>query len=120
MSVLADVILIGHDKVGSYALSSQKKELFSTALGAFLDMIQAVITKQGIARLCKLNGFPPELYPAMQHEDVETPDLESLGKYIESLSRAGMSVFPSPDGSIEKYMLEAGSLPVPADSADTM
>ena len=39
MTVLADFIILGHEKIGSWALSSDKTELFAVAIGAFLDII---------------------------------------------------------------------------------
>lgn len=39
MTVLADFIFLGHEQVGSFALSSDKTQLFSMAIGAYLDII---------------------------------------------------------------------------------
>ena len=47
-TVLADFIMLGHEKTGSFALSSDKTELFSVALGAFLDIICETFNNQGI------------------------------------------------------------------------
>jgi site-specific DNA-methyltransferase (adenine-specific) len=38
-TVLADFILLGHEAVGSFALSSSKTGMFATAMGAWLDAI---------------------------------------------------------------------------------
>src|SRR5690606_11042540 len=45
MTIMADFILLGHENVGSYALSSDKTELFAVALGAWLGMIQEVLNR---------------------------------------------------------------------------
>ena len=47
-TVLADFIMLGHEKVGSFALSSDKTELFSVAISSFLDIICETFNSQGI------------------------------------------------------------------------
>ena len=39
MTVLADFILMGHQRVGSFALSSDKTHIFATAIGSWVEMI---------------------------------------------------------------------------------
>ena len=110
MTVLADFIMLGHQKVGSFALSSSKTELFSLAVGAILDSICEVFNSHAVPRLFKLNSFPgiTEL-PRLEHGDVEAPDLKELGEYITALSGAGAPLFP--DDQLENYLREAASLP---------
>lgn len=56
MTVLADFIFLGHSETGSWALSSDKTELFAMAIGAFLDMICETFNSQGIPPLIDING----------------------------------------------------------------
>ena len=46
MTVLADFVLLGHQTVGSFALSSDKTKLFGTAIGAYLDIICETFNNQ--------------------------------------------------------------------------
>src|SRR5690606_7730772 len=110
MSVLADVILLGHGQVGSYALSTTKSDLFGYALTAFMDSIQQVLNRYAVPRLFKLNTFPePNRLPQFKHGNVMVPDLRTLGQYIAHLARAGMSIFP--DERIEGELLRVANLP---------
>src|SRR5450756_2598909 len=109
MSMLADFILMGHQAVGSYALSTTKTGLFSTALSAFLDIICAEINIQAIPRLVLLNGWSLKMCPTLQHGKVDTTDLSKLGAFLQSLSNAGMGVFPNK--ALEAYLLETAGLP---------
>ena len=109
ITVLADFILLGHEKVGSFALSSDKTALFGVALGAFLDEITSVLNKYAIPRLFKANGWFLEKYPHFEHGDIETPDLKELGDYIGKLSGAGMELFP--DDLLENRLRNFASLP---------
>lgn len=109
MSVLADFILLGHENVGSFALSSDKTDLFAVALGTFLDSIEDVLNRYAVPRLFQLNGKNLENLPAIRHEDIEKPNLAELGAYITALTNAGVPLFPDED--LEAYLREAGNLP---------
>jgi len=108
-TVLADFIMLGTQKVGSFALASSKTELFAVAIGTFLDEIQDVINTYAIPRLFRLNDFKVEKLPTLRHGDVESMDLEELGNFIQRLSGAGMPLFPNKE--LEKYLLEVANLP---------
>lgn len=109
MSVLADFILLGHENVGSFALSSDKTDLFAVALGTFLDSIEDVLNRYAVPRLFLLNAMSLENLPKITHGDIEDPDLASLGTYIGSLVNAGVPLFP--DEELEQHLRKVGHLP---------
>lgn len=115
MSVLADFILLGHEKVGSFALSDDKTDLFAIALGTILDSIQDVMNRYAVPRLFRLNGLDEENLPAIVHGDIEKPDLAKLGAYIQTLVGAGMPLFPDED--LEAWLREQGNLPEQSEEA---
>lgn len=111
MTTMADFIMLGHQQVGSFALSSDKTELFSMALGAYLDIICEVFNNQGIPRLIEMNaehfrGITD--YPKLTHGDVETPNLKDLSAYIKELTGCGVLI---PDEALEDYVRQAANLP---------
>lgn len=111
MTTMADFILLGHQQVGSFALSSDKTELFSMALGSYLDIICEVFNNQGIPRLIELNadhfrGITE--YPKLTHGDVETPNLKDLSSYIKELTGCGVLM---PDDALEDYIRKVANLP---------
>ncbi len=108
MTLMADFLMLGHDKVGSFALASSKTELFAVALGSFLDSMCEVINRHAIRRLIKMNGMPTELAPTLEHGDIESVDLGELGTYVLNLSRAGIAFT---DEEVA-FLKEAGNLPV--------
>ena len=111
MSVLADFIMLGSNSAGSYALSSDKTELFSLALGTYLDIICDAFNTQAIPRLFDMNrrAFAglKEL-PKMVHGDVEKPDLDKLGSFIERMTGSGLI---KPNARTEKYVRRLAELP---------
>ena len=116
MTMLADFILLGHEKVGSFALSSDKTDLFATALGAWLDEIASVLNQHAVPRLFKLNGFKLEGLPKLVPGDIETPNLKDLGEYISKLSGSGATLFP--DNELENVLRGFASLPEKKDDDD--
>ena len=109
MSLLADFIMLGHEAVGSKALAEVKTNLFGAALSSLLTIIAAVINRFAFPELLRFNGVPQELCPSLVFGDVENVPIEALGKYVESLARAGMPLFP--DGDLERVLREAAKLP---------
>jgi len=111
MSVLADFILLGHEAVGSFALSSDKTELFAVALGSMLDAIEDVLNRHATPRLLALNGYPTdEKQPMIRHGDIEKPDLQELMQYVSGLASSGAPIFP--DLVLENRLRELADLPL--------
>lgn len=111
MTVLADFIFLGHQQTGSFALSSNKTELFAMAIGAFLDIICGIFNSQGIPRLIDINGEHFKNitdYPKLTHGDIEDVDIEAMAAYIEKMTGIGVLV---PDDELEDYIRQAGHLP---------
>lgn len=109
VTILADFILLGSERVGSFALSLNKTDLFTTAIGTWLDAVAAVFNRHGVPRLFKLNGWPTNRLPVLVHGDVKIPSLQQIGEYIQTLSGAGMQLFP--DEQLENYLRSAANLP---------
>lgn len=116
MTVLADFLFLGHEKAGSWALSSDKTELFSMATGAFLDVICETFNRKAIPALMLLNKnkFGNAATPELAHGDLETQNLKELGDYLKCLSEMG---FITPDESLENYLREQASLPPKLEDA---
>jgi hypothetical protein len=106
---LADFILLGQQRVGSYALADSKTELFGVALGAWLDTVTAQFNRVGIPRLLRINGIERDKPPRLVHGDVEVVDLTEIGEYVSKLTGAGMPLFP--DDDVENMLRAQGGLP---------
>jgi hypothetical protein len=118
-SVLADFILLGHEKVGSFALASSKTHMFSVAIGAWLDSIADVFNRYAIPRLFKLNSFPVDIeLPKIVHGDIETVDLNELGSFIGQMSGAGAALFP--DEELENHLRRQAGLPMSDTSQESL
>lgn len=112
MTLLADFILIGHERAGSFALSADKTDLFVAALGGWLDSIADVIDRHAVVKLLDLNGMDSsdKGRPRIVHSDPARVNLEELGQYIVRLAGSGFDLFSDPE--VEAYLRQQGGLPV--------
>jgi hypothetical protein len=111
MNGFADMILLGHQQVGSYALASSKTNTFGVAIGAYLDIICQTMNSQAVPDLFKLNerhftGITG--YPKIIHGDVEVPDLNELASWISSMIASGV-IIPGP--KLEQWAKMISGLP---------
>ncbi len=109
MVVLADFVLLGHEKVGTQALSVSKIELFMKSLTAYLTGIAEVFNSHALPRLMRVNGINEELTPRLNFVAPKNIDLDALGRYITALAQAGATVFP--DEALENHLRGLAGLP---------
>jgi hypothetical protein len=95
ISTLQDVIMLGHEHVGSLALADVKKSMGMAAMRAQLEEIAAVFNRIEIPRLFRLNGLDPALAPTLRPGEIEQRDLEQLAAIIKATAEAGLPWFPN-------------------------
>jgi hypothetical protein len=99
MTVLADFIFLGQSKVGSYALSSDKTDMFSAGLGAWLQSIADVLNMVARPKLLKMNGFAPEVWGLFTPADIEKEDVQKFCDNVYKLVGVGALV---PDDEVQE------------------
>lgn len=108
MVALADFILLGQDKVGSFALSSDKTTLFATALKGTVKSIASTFNEHGIPRLLQLNNMKPKERPYLVPGDFESEDLEVLGGFLSKIAAAGITF---EDDDTQNHIRKLAGLP---------
>lgn len=104
MSTMADLLMVGHQKVGSFALVDKKADLFTEGLGSFLDTIAEVINRHATPRLMRLNGMPPASAPRLEHGSVQKLSLKELSEILGS----GQNIFTPREVA---HLIERAGLP---------
>jgi hypothetical protein len=89
MSFFVQFLLLGQDKHGSYALSSDMTHNLSVALGTFLECIAEICNDDAIPQLCHLNGYPPEAYPTRKPGDIEKQSIVEAGQFVAGMLGSG-------------------------------
>jgi phage gp29-like protein len=111
LTIMADFLLLGQQRQGSYALSETKARMFYQAITAVLDNIAETINSQAVPALFELNPWwDLDELPYLAHGKVEIPNLQLLGEFIERMARAGMKLFP--DDRLEDHLRGLADLPL--------
>lgn len=110
MAYFADVLKLGQDGVGSYALADSKTNLLAHAVEDHLDFILETFQRQFINTLAKLNGWEEEDIPTLIADDIEDRNLDDLGKFVQRVVSVGAM---STDKDLDSSLRKAGNLPDP-------
>jgi hypothetical protein len=108
MSMMAEFILLGTEKQGSFALGADKSANFIKSLGWYIDSIQNTLNKDVVDFLYDLNGVPQEKRAYLVHGDIDTPDLRELGLFLQQVATAGLL---RPTVETEMRIREVSGLP---------
>lgn len=109
MTVLADFIMVGHSKTGTYNLHVDKTGIFRDALDGTAQAIAEIFNRHAIPRLFEINGWRPKELPKIEPSHVDAPDLAQLSQFL--TSTAGLGFNWGPDGDMERFLRNAAGLP---------
>lgn len=116
ITMLADIVMLGADKVGSFALAKVKQSMLSASLDAQLLSVCDIFNRYAIPRLFALNTFNIVDYPQLKAGSVVAPDLKELGDYVSALSSSAMPLFPDID--LENHLRRMADLPETTEEAE--
>lgn len=108
ISLLMEFMLLGLDKVGSFALSGDKTDLFAVALSSVLRRVEEVFNNVEIPRLMRYNGFPQAAAPRLRFGDFER---ESIVEYAQAVTQMVGAQVVKPDDSLEAHARRFLNLP---------
>ena len=108
LTVMADFLLLGQQKQGSYALSDTKSKMFYQSLMSLLGNIAETINTQAVPELFELNGWERDVLPYFAHGKAEPVNLEALGNFLERLTNMGMVL----DDQLENHLRGIADLPL--------
>jgi len=113
MSFLADFLLLGSGRQGSYALSETKERMFAQGVTGILNAILETINQWAIPDLAELN---PDLFEDLEHYPewacgkVEMPNLLQLADYLQKLGYKAPWVMDDP--VLENHLRGLADLPL--------
>ena len=113
MSLLSDFLLLGSDRVGSFALGTAKVDLWTLAVDSIAKTIAEVVNQFAIPRLLKLNAMRMDKMPRLTYGQVSSVELTEVADYVSKLALAGVIM---PDRDLESHLRSLADLP----DADTI
>jgi hypothetical protein len=91
ISMLAQFLMLGMERVGSFALSKTDTDFFLVAAQSYLDSIADVLNRFAIPRLFALNPkyakIKPDKLPHFVPGKIVEPKLKDIGDYIKSIAQ---------------------------------
>lgn len=108
MSLLSDFLLLGSDRVGSFALGTAKVDLWTLAVDSIAKTIAETINQYAIPRLLKLNAMRTDKMPYLTYGQVSSVELTEVADYVSKLVGVGAIM---PDRALEAHLRTLGDLP---------
>ena len=84
-SMLSDLILIGGDSAGSFALAETKQSMLLSSLQAIIGSIAATLNSQAVPMLFAVNNWQLEKLPKIAADDLEQPSASDIALILRSL-----------------------------------
>ena len=107
ITMLSDIVLIGGEKTGSFALADTKKSLLASALEAQVQNIADILNSYAVPKLFYYNSFPGlKEFPRIVPGQIETPDIRELALILKA-----MGVDVSRDFELQNSLRTVASLP---------
>jgi hypothetical protein len=100
-TVLADFIMLGQGSQGSYALSSNKTKMFTTAIQSWLKSVVHELNEKLVTKLGEFNGWRQDELPRIVHGELESQDVNGISSFVADLAKAGVITY---DVKLENYL----------------
>lgn len=85
ITMLSDIILIGNNKAGSFALADTKQSMLAAALQAQLQNIADVFNSKAVPDLFSYNSFNVTTLPTIVPGQIQTPSLKELALVLRAM-----------------------------------
>ena len=115
-TMLAGFVQFGQTPTGSRSMHMSATQIFSLAIGAYMDSTAAVMNRIAIPRLMRLNKMDLKQAPKLVAGEIGVRDLEEMSTYCQQLSMAGCSFF---DRETQNFLRKMARMPpLPEDDED--
>lgn len=107
ITMLSDIILIGNNKAGSFALADTKQSMLAAALQAQLQNIADVFNNKAVPDLFSYNHFPGvTAHPKIVPGQIQTPSLKELALVLRAM---GLNI--AGDMQLQNYLRHILGMP---------
>lgn len=103
VTVLAQFVMLGMERTGSYALAKEQTDMFYLCLEGWADILASTFNRHAVPTLMGLNGITSEMRPLpyLVHTNIHKHTLRDLANYVNSLAKDGHLIV---DDDIREYL----------------
>lgn len=91
ISLLTDVVLLGHEERGTQALATSKTSLLLSGVQSLMHIPADEITRRGLEPLWRLNQWPMETMPTLKPGTIANESPSDIGIFIRDASAGGLT-----------------------------
>lgn len=108
-TVLASFIMFGSSGRGTLNQSTKNlTDLFTAAIQGWVDNIASTVNRNLLPKLWAVNALDPKWMPYISPGNVSPEDLDTLGKFVNDLGKAGVSIT---DEDTVNFLRDAAGMP---------
>lgn len=86
VTVLAQFVMLGMERTGSYALAKEQTDMFYLCLEGWADSIATTFNRQAVPLLFKVNGIVGRPLPYIVHTSIRRHTLKDVSSYVSQLA----------------------------------
>ena len=108
-TTLAQFIMLGMERTGSYALAREQTDMFYLALEAWADYIATVMNRYAVPKLFALNGISGRPLPYLVHTPIRRYTLKDIAYYVSELADEKIKALDIDEG-VKSFLKRYGRL----------
>lgn len=85
VTVLAQFVMLGMERTGSYALAKEQTDMFYQCLEGWIDVFATTVNRYAVPRLFHLNGISDRPLPYVVHTPIRRFNLKDLADFVSKL-----------------------------------
>jgi hypothetical protein len=106
MSCISQFLLLGMERIGSYAMAQASQDLYDRCLEGWALRITEVLNRDAIPSLFAINGWKRDEYPRFVYGTVTRESLKEVSSYINRLASA--EAIDVEDEGLRKFLMNFG------------
>lgn len=113
MTMMADVMMVGHESVGTQSLAETKDQLLLRSIDQYLTIISHEFNTRAIPQLLAMNNVDIAAAPKLTLTAPRTQSAKDLAQMLQALAQADFMLADDP--AVEAFIREAADLPEMSD-----
>ncbi len=110
MTLIADLVMMGMSKVGTFSMFTGKTNLVTMALEALIKQIRDPLNRFVVPIVMEANGVPEEFWPHFENGPIQAPPMNEIADFLARLTSGSPPVL-TPGPELEKFVREMYRFP---------